>query len=595
MENTHIYEPLSEYKHTYKNKHNENTEKLFNELVLKSEVNIKENEETIKLIKKLTNALKDVTKKISNYKLLRIFMVLATIGLSIYSIYTLYVITLSEQLVLDIVLSVSFLIVSGLFIFLIIKKISPLIKHLTENKNDLSKKIDEETELSFKQMKPLNDLFTEDMSIDLFKKTIPIINLDNVFNYKRYDYLISKFGLSKEIDMDRSTLIVKSGDINGNPFYIANDLVHQLGTKTYTGSITITYTTYTTINGKRTAQTRTQVLTASVDKPFPYYNKQSYLVYGNEVAPNLNFSRTDSDAENMSQKQIDRHVTRTIKKLDKKASKSIKKGGNYTVLGHSEFEVLFGATNRDNEVQFRLLFTPLAQKQLLELMKDQEIGYGDNFDFVKRNMINIIYPEHLKMFEFDGNPKHYYSNDFNKIKKQFIDYNNNFFKAIYFAFAPVLSIPLYQQHKPHEYIYKDLYPSYVSFYEHEAVANKLDINKFKHELSATNNILKTKVVKSHDHKDEIVVTAYGYQEVPRIDYKTRMGADGKMHTIPIHWNEYIPVSKETLLNIDTPKEEKVETYQERFRKYFESLAKDRNISERDIYRIGRFLVTFIDK
>ena len=204
----------------------------------------------------------------------------------------------------------------------------------------------------------------------------------------RLDYLVSKFGLNDVPSLNRSTLFVKSGDLNGNPFYIANDLVHEMGTKTYTGSITISYTVYTTVNGKRTASRRTQVLTASVTKPYPYYSEQSYLVYGNEAAPDLIFQREDSDAEHLDQKQIDRLVKRETKRLKRKQRKATKKGGSFTQLGHSEFEVLFGATNRNNEVQFRLLFTPLAQKQLLDLMKDKTIGYGDNFDFI--NIIKSI-------------------------------------------------------------------------------------------------------------------------------------------------------------------------------------------------------------
>lgn len=53
-------------------------------------------------------------------------------------------------------------------------------------------------------------------------------------------------------------------------------------------------------------------------------------------------------------------------------------------MGDAEFDVLWGATDRDHEVEFRLLFTPLAKKQLLDLMKDKEIAYGDNFNFFKR-------------------------------------------------------------------------------------------------------------------------------------------------------------------------------------------------------------------
>ncbi|MFA5692681.1 MAG: hypothetical protein WC907_03610 [Acholeplasmataceae bacterium] len=595
MENTHIYEPLKEFKNIYKERHKKNVDELFESLVSQSKVDIKENADTIKAINKFTEAKKNVTQKINNYSFLRGFLIIITIIFLFYSIYTLTNLNESENFWLELSLSILGILLSILFIYLTVKKINPFIKELKKNKDDLTKKIDEKTKLSIEQMRPLNELFNEEMPVSLFKKTIPLINLDNIFDYKRFDYLVNKFGLSDAVDLNRSTLFVKSGDINGNPFYIANDLVHHLGTKTYTGSITISWTTYTTINNKRVAQTRTQVLTASVNKPFPYYHEESYLVYGNEVAPLLSFSRTDSDAEHMSQKQIDKFVDRKIKKLEKKSAKSIKKGGDYTVLGHSEFEVLFGATNRDHEVQFRLLFTPLAQKQLLELMKDKVIGYGDNFDFIKRKMINIIYPDHLNMIKLDGDPKNYYSNDFKEIEKNFKTYNNEYFKAIYFAFAPVLAIPLYQQHKPHEYIYKDLYPSNASFYEHESVANKLDINKLKNVLSSTNNILKTEVIKSADNLDEVKVTAYGYQSIPRVDYQTKMGGDGKLHTIPIHWDEYIPVFKDSTINIEVPKEETKETHTERIRNYFERLHKDKNVNQKDIRRVGKFLAVIINK
>ena len=64
-------------------------------------------------------------------------------------------------------------------------------------------------------------------------------------------------------------------------------------------------------------------------------------------------------------------LIRQLKKLEKKSRKSVNQGTNYTVFGNSEFEVLFGATNRNHEVQFRLLFTPLAQTELLKLMKEK--------------------------------------------------------------------------------------------------------------------------------------------------------------------------------------------------------------------------------
>ena len=89
-------------------------------------------------------------------------------------------------------------------------------------------------------MAPLNNLFTYGMNTTIFKKTLPLIGLDRMFDSKRLDYMVNKFGLNATPNIDRSALYVQSGDINGNPFYIARDLVHHLGTKSYTVQLRFT-------------------------------------------------------------------------------------------------------------------------------------------------------------------------------------------------------------------------------------------------------------------------------------------------------------------------------------------------------------------
>ena len=266
------------------------------------------------------------------------------------------------------------------------------------------------------------------------------------------DYLVGKFGFEASRDNNRSTIYVQSGDINGNPFFICCDRTHELGTKTYTGSRTIHWITTHSTGGKTSVRHHSQTLTASVEKPCPYYKKQAYLVYGNEAAPDLVFSRQDSDAEHMAQKEIDKQVSKKIKKLNKRAERNTARGDSFTVLGNSEFEVLFGAVDRNNEVQFRLLFTPLAQKQLLELMKEKEAGFGDDFGFVKRKMINYLYPKHLEDIKLSVTSEYFQGYDIDAVKSKFISYNNEYFRHVYFALAPILAIPLYQQQKPREYI-----------------------------------------------------------------------------------------------------------------------------------------------
>ena len=418
-----LHQPLDSYKNIYKDLHNKHVNDMLDKLVLDSKIDIHANKSTVKDIRLNEKNRDNVAKTIRNNRSLRsflIFLIVVLIGLVIYAIYQL---TLESNILSYILIPIS-LLLSILFIYLISKKINPKIKILVKDKEAIIKKLEGLFKEAWTQMQPLNDLFYEGMSQELFQKTVPLIKMDQMFDSKRLDYLVNKFGLDDLNVIDRSTLYVQSGEIKGNPFYIAEDLVHKMGTKTYSGSITITYTSTSRVNGRTVTTTHTQVLTATVEKPYPFYTDQSYLVYGNEAAPDLMFSRVDSDAEHMSEKQIDKHVDKTIKKLEKKSRKSVNQGTNYTVFGNSEFEVLFGATNRNHEVQFRLLFTPLAQTELLKLMKEKTLGFGDDFDFIKHKKINIIVPEHLATIKLDMSPSYYASYDFEDMKKKFVEYQN---------------------------------------------------------------------------------------------------------------------------------------------------------------------------
>lgn len=590
-----IFEPLVAFKNVYKEAFEKNATEYFDSLVSKSQIDVDANRATSKKIKDADGGRNEVIKKLKNKTALNGFLIFLTVVGFISAIAGIFLIIDGTivQPVVSILMIVIGLVLAILLIILSVTKIKPVIKELKGSKDKFDKQIEELKKEGWTQMAPLNVLFTRGTNVELFKKTIPIINIDKMFDSKRLDYLVNRFGLADVRDMNRSCLYVQSGDIVGNPFFIANDLNHVLGTKTYTGEIVIHWTTTSYINGRTVTNYHTQTLQASVTKPCPYYSERRYLVYGNEAAPDLTFSRQDSDAEKMNDKQIEKMVDKETKKLEKMSEDSVKKGGNYTVMGNSEFEVIFGAKNRSNEVQFRLLFTPLAQKQLLQLMKDKEVGYGDDFDFVKNKMINIIYPEHLATMDLDVPPNYFYGYDYEVVRNNFIGYNNSYFRGMFFTFAPILAIPLYQQQKPHEFIYKDMYDSYVSFYEHEHVVNAMNATEFKHPLSKTRNILKTSVVKSGDFCDTIKVTAYGYDMINKTDYVSVVGGDGLSHTIAVNWVDYIPVSQDSEVNVNIVGEDKEETYADKFKKAIENLQKGKLAEEKDIYRIGLFLAYVI--
>lgn len=147
----------------------------------------------------------------------------------------------------------------------------------------------------------------------------------------------------------------------------------------------------------------TQTLTASVTKPAPFYGYDTRLYYGNEAAPDLRFSRQPTHANELDEDEIEKTVKRGKKKLEKRARKAVGAGTQFTEMGNAEFDVLFGAVDRTNEVQFRLMFTPLAQQNMLELIKSDD-GYGDDFAFYKTGCINCIRSEHAQHWQTDTDP-----------------------------------------------------------------------------------------------------------------------------------------------------------------------------------------------
>ncbi len=588
-----IDEPLSQYKNFYKEAHHTNVKSFIDELIEKNNINKDQNRETVKKIRSQESHKAKLKKTYGNFKLLKTVLIILVIIALIAMINGILNIVNFGFLLPYVAVSAGSLIGTSLMIFLLVKKINPKIKELKNQKNKSKALIESLYEEAWGQLKALNDSLYDGMSSELFNKTLPLVEVDEMFDSKRLDYMVSKFGLPKRQDKNRSALFVQSGVIKGNPFYICDELVHKLSKKTYTGSKTIHWTTTSRVNGKTVTRTHSQTLTASVTKPFPVYYEEPYLVYANDAAPDLSFTRKKAGTHKLSEKQIDSKVNKETKKLSKASAKSITKGGSYTLMGNHEFEVLFGANDRDHEVQFRMLFTPLAQTQLLRLMKDKEVGYGDDFDFMKKKKINYIRPKHLEDVKLDVSPSYFKSYDIDALYENFITYNNEFFKHLYFTLAPILAIPIYQQTVTHEYIYKDLYDSYVSFYEHEKVVNRMGLDAFKHPKSNTKNILKTRVIKSEDHCDTVEVTAYGYTAEKRVDYITRRGNDGRIHQVPVHWVEYIPVTERKQVEIAVAEATKELTHQERIRQMFERLQ-SKDVTQRDVFRMSTFMARLIN-
>lgn len=540
-----IYEPLDRYKNELKDAFRKNAEEAFAEIEKKAAVNKQENKKLCAEAESLLGKMKEHNKRLTWLLVVRIFLIVISIPLlfsfSYYELifhpdfYTFYIIV-------SMITGVFF----WIYVFTVLKK----------KKNALHSELDGITQRhkdvlaqAWEQMKSVNTLFSWDMPTKLIAKTVPNINFDPYFNAARLKQLNEEFGYNGFLNVNSSVLFAHSGEIKGNPFVIATTRNFSMGTKVYTGSKTIFWTEMERgSDGKMHSVTKSQTLYASVEKPFPYYGDNTFLMYANDAAPNLSFSRTP---EGLAKEGFRTNSRKRRKRRElEKFSRNLTDNYPYTMMSNQEFEVLFSTKDRDNEVEYRLLFTPIAQQQIITLMKDTEHGYGDDFEVLKRKKINVVYPSHFHNFNIDTNPARFQDYNFELVKERFMKINEEYFRAVYFAFAPLLSIPLYQQIRTRKNIYGEDLLRKSSYWEWESLVNYKGEEYFAHPSSATQNILKTRLMRSvDDSQHDLQVTAHGFSETPRVDYVKVHGGDGRWHTVDVHWYEYDPVSRQSQVSI----------------------------------------------
>lgn len=276
----------------------------------------------------------------------------------------------------------------------------------------------------------------------------------------------------------------------------------EWGTKEYKGELAVKWTTVSVdSDGKKHTHHHRETLRASVYKPYPEYYENTQLIYGNTAAPDPNFNR---EINNDKLEVGSRAYKRKLKYIGK-FSRDLK--NDFTMATNEEFEALFTTTNRNNNQQYFLLFTPLAQENMIKIIRDNELGYGDDFNFMKHRKLNTLTAAHMQSLPLDMNPHMFWNNNYDTAKKVFITTTCENFRAIYFGFAPLLSIPIYQQIRPVSAIYGSEMPRQSSYWEHEALENFGGEDKFADPYCVTRSILKTSEERKDDGTVEVKVRA----------------------------------------------------------------------------------------
>lgn len=543
-----IFEPYQSYQKQYKELFHQNTSEYFDHLVSEAEVNVDENKANKKQYDMTNKKAAQTQKGIHKLKVWRgvvILLIILFFFATAVNIYWGVKETYWKNWIHYLVAGISVALLIG-GIVLIVVCINKKLKKKQDVYNQLKEKIDSLYQLGMQQMSALNQLFDWNMHIDLVQKTIPLIHLDPFFSEQSFQKLNRLYEYNNPINRNQMITNLMTGNILENPFLIRRIKTRTIGSKTYHGSLVITWTTTETDSkGHTTVHHHTQTLHASVTKPAPFYNENTSLLYLNEAAPDLSFSRSPSPLAKLDEKKRERKIRKKYRDLKEKAESKFDVKNRKTLMTNDDFEVLFGATDRDHDVQFRLLFTPLAQQNELDLIQSTQ-PYGDDFRFIKKGKANYIVSQHGQWFSFQIPPSAFVSYSVELSKEAFVSMHCKLFESLYFDLAPLLSIPLYQQHRGIEEEEKN---EVASAYEIESLLKMVPLANIAHQETITDTILKMNQAPNESSNGIFDVTAYSFKGIAHTDFIPVWGGDGRTHAVPVEWIEYIPVERTTYATV----------------------------------------------
>lgn len=535
-----LLEPLKYYTSYARETHKNNVAEHFNGLLSSSGVNVEENRRTVDAYNGEMSTADAISRKIRKYRILTVLLIIVAV-LSIVALIAgvYFVSTENFDATVLIICGIAFTILSLTLIFAVLR---PKITHQEGVRNKHLQKANELKNLAYDQMMPLNALFDDLDTLRLIEKTMPKVKFDQLYSTEREEKLIADYDYIDMTDDETSVINTLSGTVFDNPFLYERYLSHFMGTNTYTGTLVIRWTeSYRDSEGKVKYRTRTQTLHASVTKPKPFYKMHTHLGFGSDAAPDLSFTRKESDTDELSEKALEKRIRKGEKELQNRSEKATMRGGSFQEMANSEFDVLFGALDRNHEVQFRLMYTPLAQRNTVDLLRSKE-GYGDDFNFIKRGRFNIISSNHAQGWDMALSGARFHSYSVDIAQNVFQSFNEEYFKSIFFDLAPLLAVPAYQDKAVSSMKDFGKQGNNYTYYEYESLANAIGEKVFAPSDASTRSILKASFIERQGDVDRVAITAYSYRAEDRIDYIPVFGGDGRTHLVPVHWIEYIPVS-----------------------------------------------------
>ncbi len=535
------FDPVDYYRQQLDGAVHEAAKKAFDEKLARSGVDEKENESDCRKLRRKEQIHANEGKKLSGMKAWRGFCIFLLVVAVLVAVIGIFLVGEEGGLLAGILMIVFGVILAIAMFLVIILVLNDKIHKLREENKNREQELERMKAAIRAKLAPLYNSFEWDDFKNIANSVSDIFQVDERFPEEKMNLMQEVYSYGDVLEEQDSVVALMSGDIAGNPFFRIAIKGERIVDIRYTGSLPITWTErYTDSEGHVHTTIRTQVLFAEYYHPGPRFTTTPVTVYGNMAAPDLSFSRNPCGVDVSDERELRSFIKREEGRLRDKTEEMTKKGKSFTPLANTEFEALFGAYDRDHEVQFRLLFTPLAQQNMLELIKGKE-GFGDDFLMRKAGTVSLVQSKHSsKYFSYDF----LFVGDYlsvEEMRKAFVEKIRWLYKSLYFDLAPFLAIPLFQMTEAGRYDPRSMRRT-ISDYEAMRVANGMDPAYFKNPRGVTDQILRVRYKGTIGKSDRFEVSSLSFSRERKVTFVPVMGGDGKFHNVPVEYFVYTPVT-----------------------------------------------------
>ncbi len=591
------YDPYDHYyKGGLKDTFVENSKDYFKQLTKNAKTDVERNKELSHKVYKLNKHISHTQKIVNKYKTIKglctffsvIGFLAAIVGGVLIYFYTQNSNFNTNEILLASILCIVIGLILGIGLILLFQL--AFKRKLNDSSAKLEKLIAERDALVQQARNLLRSLVESFSFLDFVKNVNNLkanFSLDEKLDQRKMELLKKVYNFDENfMDKNECVLDCLSGSIEKNPFIRVKIGTCKETDHTYTGTRVVTWTvTHRDSQGHVYTSVETEMLVAKKTAMLPVYTKGPYLIYGNEAAPNLTFFRAKSGLSiNHSEKDRKKLVEKNFKELQK-LSQSTK--NKFQLIGNKDFEGLFYCKKRDHEVEYRLLFTPLAQQNMLEVLTSSK-PFGDDFTFTKLKKINIIHSDHaVNCFTFIyDSPEFYKAFDYEVLQKTYLGDLFEAFESLYFDLIPLLAIPLYQMSEPA--VYTDhLTKLHVSLYEAESFANRMDDKLFRHPQTKTNQIIKLKYLYSKNKTDVFEAHSHSYDRIRHVETQMIPCRNGNVYPVDVEWFEYIPYTKVSKVAYSDLGDIKQDVYS--------GILNEKQLFKAELYRYKNFVGYFLGK